>query len=144
MLTQKHFNAELTHAQNMVNESITEEMKSYWRHYMHGLRRAYHGEAYQTSSIHSVRLRMIDSTNPITKRKGEGYRAGYNFKASPETGRPGRRKSGDVQIPALLVWKQIKTDLERLSEITGSSVPELRKRFLEDGIANEFRRRRIE
>jgi hypothetical protein len=144
MLTQSDFNKELEHAQRMVSESITEEMKMYWRHYIHGLRRAYHGEAYQTAAIHATRLRMIESTNPIVQRKGEGYRAGYMFKGVHGEGKPGRRKSGDVQIPALLVWSQTKTELDRLSEITGESVPALRKRFLDAGIANEFKRRRIE
>ncbi len=54
----------------------TGENKDYWRGYIRGLRRRYHGEKFGTDEEHEQWMNMIDDKD--REELGRGYRDGYN------------------------------------------------------------------
>jgi len=53
------------------------ENKDYWRGYIRGLRRCYHGENFGTNEEHEQWMNMIKDED--RKELGRGYRDGYNY-----------------------------------------------------------------
>jgi hypothetical protein len=62
--------------------------RDYWRGYLRGLRRAYHGERVGTDQEHALWLSMADLDDPLHHELGCGYRDGLNS-ANP-TSKAGR------------------------------------------------------
>ena len=52
------------------------ENKDYWRGYIRGLRRRYHGNNFGTDEEHEQWMNMIDDED--REQLGRGYRDGYN------------------------------------------------------------------
>ena len=68
------FEHELTKAQTLYKYGKDEE-KDYWRGYMRGIRRRYHGEKFDTEDAHQQWLGFIN--DDYHREVGRGYRAGY-------------------------------------------------------------------
>ena len=143
-ISYRDFEREIEHAENMCLKSETDEMRSYWKYYCHGLRRLYHGEAYSSNVQHRMRLDMVKSTKQDRRRKGEGYVAGFEFdKRRGDSGKVGRKRIGDVQLPCLTVTKQLAEELQSVSLLSGEGAASIRRRILERGIMDELKRWRV-
>ena len=55
---------------------IDKERVSYWKGYMQGLRRAYHGEKFGTAAEHQFFLSLITDPDADRQQIGIGYRDG--------------------------------------------------------------------
>lgn len=142
-ISERDFKREMNHSQAMASDCSmrgdTVEA-GYWKYRQHGLRRLYHGERFQTTELHRMRLEMANSTDTETKRKGEGYRAGFEYRKLSGSRRRGRTVVGEVQIPALLVSKTLRDDIKLIHDETGESPADMRRRWEEDGCIKDMRR----
>jgi hypothetical protein len=138
-ISEQDFQREMNHAQSMVADS-SDEMKEYWRSYMRGLRRLYHGNKFETEAIHKVRYAMADSKNPNIARKGEGYRAGFHFDAHRGGNPVGRKQVGDTRLSGPKVWAQEKKELYDLCALIGEYPSDYMRRVIMAVVHNDMRR----
>jgi len=54
---------------------------AWWAGYVRGLRRAHHGEAFDTPAAHDQWLSYAESSDPDRAALGRGYRAGLTLTA---------------------------------------------------------------
>jgi hypothetical protein len=73
------FKSKLLHAQSMRDRDARSH---YWRGYLRGLRRAYHGKRVGTEQEHALWLSMVYLDNPVHQELGCGYRDGLNAATS--------------------------------------------------------------
>jgi hypothetical protein len=64
------FKSKLLHAEIM---SDADNRPDYWRGYIRGLRRAYHGEAFGLEGEHDLWLAQADRDDEQSKERGLGY-----------------------------------------------------------------------
>jgi len=57
----------------------------WWTGYIHGLRRAHHGESFGTDTEHALFWSAADSDDPQRAALGRGYRAGLTMTAQGPT-----------------------------------------------------------
>ena len=67
------FKAKLFHAEIM---SDVDNRPDYWRGYIRGLRRAYHGESFGTDQEHTLWLSLADRDTEQDQQRGLGYSDG--------------------------------------------------------------------
>lgn len=79
------FTAEMKRAQVM--RDLEADNEPYWRGYIRGLRRGYHGDNFGTSAEHKMYWNNASSDNADRATMGEGYRDGYYFFEEPKRGR---------------------------------------------------------
>ena len=58
------------------------ERPEYWAGYIRGIRRNYHGENFGTSQEHTLWLSLAGGEDESHQDRGQGYRAGLDFKGA--------------------------------------------------------------
>lgn len=73
-MNEAQFKSKMLYAESM--HKLDEGRQDYWRGYMRGLRRRYHGEAFGTDDEHQQYLGLIN--DPTRAEMGRGYRDGFS------------------------------------------------------------------
>ena len=74
-MNEASFKSELTKADTMRSLGA-EPGADYWRGYMRGLRRGYHGDRFGTTEEHALHLAAVESEDDARRQLGRGYRDG--------------------------------------------------------------------
>ena len=126
------FKAEMQRAHTMSNLEDNYLKKSYWKGYIRGLRRSYHGENFGTLKEHTLYWKCLYHESPDRQAIGKGYQDGLAFLYGKKRGRP--KEKNYVRLPAIYIDAELKIEIDeaikviQLSDNEILSVPDFRKR----------------
>jgi hypothetical protein len=78
-MTRQEFESEMRRAEKLRRLASGPTDGDYYAGYIHGLRRAYHGERFGTPQEHKRWLSLASDGNESRATKGRGYRDGLTF-----------------------------------------------------------------
>jgi len=129
-MTEQKFKSEMRRARTMQETSDDPMRSEYWAGYQRGLRRAYHGKKFGTEAEHASWSAAINSLDESRKQRGLGYADGLSCGAI--TSQIGRPRLFDEMLDKIPVTIEMKNALEKKAESSGLSVPDARRRALEE------------
>lgn len=137
-ISEQDFKREMNNASSL--SRIFDEDKDYWIYFQKGLQKLYHGEAFESASIHEFRCRMAESKNEKTAKRGRGYLAGFSYRPGRGGNPVGRKQVGDTRLSGPKVWAQEKKELMELCVLIGEHPSDYMRRVIMNAVHNDMRR----
>lgn len=123
-MNENRFRSEMRRAETMRKLAESPSSSDYWRGYIYGLRRLYHGERFGTLKEHEQRLNFLNSDYEDRKNFGAGYRDGL---AADELNKRGRPPVGGEILDRLTVPPELKNQLEIVAAKNNLSMTDARR-----------------
>lgn len=114
-MTEEDFKSEFARAETLRRSLGDPKQERYWRGYLAGLRKRYHGNAFGTEQEHERWIKAINHRDPMRRMEARGYRDGWKGSDAPTTKPDLIRALRDQRA-----WTQV--DLARRLQVDTSTV----------------------